>query len=188
MAEDLTQQLAGLGLGKSEFAGLLGVTPRAVSMWLSGEREVPGPVAAYVRLFGSIPQIMQAQELAKLSSEATPMLDGMFSLAFSGKDGDGAGVLVLDRGRIYGSDGSVRYDGKYKLSNRIGFLEVTLWLTVPPNALLVTGAVAVPFEYGFELVAEIAARGETRLNVFTPSGAVSAVVNFLREIPSELAA
>ena len=116
------------------------------------------------------------------------MLDGMYSFQIHGRDGDGMGVLILDRGRIFGSDGGVLYDGTYKPSATIGCLDISLWLTVPPNVALVTGAAPQPFEYGFGLAGTIAARGETELDVRTPSGQVSALLKYLREIPSELAA
>jgi DNA-binding transcriptional regulator YiaG len=44
----------------SELAAMLGVTHRAVNLWMSGEREIPGPVEAYIRLLGA----SSAQEMA----------------------------------------------------------------------------------------------------------------------------
>lgn len=52
-----------LDLSPSSFAKLVGVTPRAVSLWLSGHREVPGPVCAYVRLLLSLPPHLRRREI-----------------------------------------------------------------------------------------------------------------------------
>jgi len=51
------------GLSPPSFAKLVGVTPRAVSLWLSGQREVPGPVCAYVRLLLSLPPHLRRREI-----------------------------------------------------------------------------------------------------------------------------
>lgn len=50
------------GLSQVEFARMVGVTPRAVAMWLAGQRKVPGPVKAYLRLFGAVPLDYQHEE------------------------------------------------------------------------------------------------------------------------------
>lgn len=43
--------LARLGLKQAELAQLLGVSPRTVEPWATGEQALPGPVAGYLRLF-----------------------------------------------------------------------------------------------------------------------------------------
>ena len=48
--EDLRAHLAHLDIAKQEFSNVIGVTRRALDMWLSNTRAVPGPVAAYVNL------------------------------------------------------------------------------------------------------------------------------------------
>lgn len=52
-----------LSLSSPNFSKLVGVTPRAVSLWLSGQREVPGPVHAYVRLLLSLPPHLRRREI-----------------------------------------------------------------------------------------------------------------------------
>lgn len=51
------------GLSPSDFARLVGVTPRAVSLWLNGQREVPGPVGAYAKLLKSLPPHLRRREI-----------------------------------------------------------------------------------------------------------------------------
>lgn len=55
-----------LSLQSAEAALLLGVTRRAVDMWRTGERAVPGPVIAYFNLLASLPDELQAVELHRL--------------------------------------------------------------------------------------------------------------------------
>jgi hypothetical protein len=185
---DLPKALSDLGLSTMEFAGLVGVTPRAVNLWISGERELPGPVVAYLRLFSSLPKTAQAQELASLRNEDPKLLEGMYSIAFRGRDGEGLGILVLMGGRIFGSDGAVSYDGQYEPSKkRPGFIDASLRLTVPPGVSLVVNRRAQPATYWFELKANIAARDPTSLKVDTPYGPVQVTVEYLRDIPKELA-
>jgi len=57
---------ARFGLKPSELAKLLGVTQRAVYYWLRGTRTVPGPVEAYLRLLGEVPQECRHVELRKI--------------------------------------------------------------------------------------------------------------------------
>ena len=185
---NLANRLTDLGLSTVEFARLVGVTPRAVNLWISGEREVPGPVMAYLRLFASLPKAAQAQELANLRDEDPKMLEGMYSIAFRGRGGEGLGILVLMGGRIFGSDGAVSYDGHYEPNGmRPGFIDASLRLTVPPGVSLVVNRRPQPAAYWFDLQATIAARSPTSLKVDTPYGSVQVTVEYLRDIPRELA-
>jgi hypothetical protein len=185
---DLGGTLSHLGLSAVEFARLVRVTPRAVNLWISGERELPGPVEAYLRLFASLPKATQAQELAFLRDQDPKILEGMYSIAFRGREGDGVGILVLMGGRIFGSDGAVSYDGHYEPnSKRPGYIDASLRLTVPPGVSLVVGRRPQPATYWFDLQASIATRAPTSLKVDTPYGPVHVKVDYLRDIPQELA-
>lgn len=46
---ELRDRLDCLKLTQVEFARLLGVTPRAVNMWVTGKRKVPSTATAYLR-------------------------------------------------------------------------------------------------------------------------------------------
>jgi len=52
---ELCRTLKQLGLSQRDLADLLDVTMRSVSYWITGERRVPGPVAAFLRLFAQLP-------------------------------------------------------------------------------------------------------------------------------------
>jgi hypothetical protein len=70
MEENIVRTALGaLNLSAPEFARLIGVTPRAVTLWLASQREVPGPVRAYVRLLLSIPSALRRSELENALTE-----------------------------------------------------------------------------------------------------------------------
>jgi DNA-binding transcriptional regulator YiaG len=54
-AAELRSILSALGLSQVDLARLILISPRAVNLWATGERVVPGPVAAYLRLILSLP-------------------------------------------------------------------------------------------------------------------------------------
>ena len=177
-----------MGLSKSDVARLLGVTVRAVDFWSSGSREIPGPVAAYLRLLGSLPPAIRAQELARLKEN--PMkVDGMYVVEFVGREGQGLAILTLMDGVVFGHDGGVVYDGTYAPSKRPDHVDLTLRLTVPAGVSLVTGIPEQPADYWFDLQTTILARGTSqKLSVKTPYGLVVCDVRFLRALPAQLAA
>jgi DNA-binding transcriptional regulator YiaG len=41
-------------ISQARFARMVSVTPRAVNMWIQGERKVSGPAAAYLKLYNDI--------------------------------------------------------------------------------------------------------------------------------------
>ena len=185
MVAELRASLDSLGISPTEFAKLIGVTPRAVSLWLAEDREFPGPAAAYLRLFCSLPRAMQAKEIARIRQEDPAMYEGMYSFQFQGAQGNGLGVLVLSGGRVFGSDGGVRYDGSYEPSqSRAAHVDVKVHLTVPPGVGLVQGVPPQTMTFGFDLNCTFATRGTTNVTVPTPYGPVAGVVTFLRDIPN----
>ncbi|MFA6020583.1 MAG: helix-turn-helix transcriptional regulator [Rhodospirillales bacterium] len=185
-ASDLRNALLELGLGQAQFARLIEVTPRAVSLWLAGEREIPGPVEAYLNLLSSLPKALFVKELARLKQEDTVMSDGMYGVEFIGNTGSGVAVLVFSGGTVFGADsGKVQYDGTYQPSpTNIEKVDVHLHLTVPPNTQLVQGVPPQPMAYGFDIDCSLAPRGGSELNVPTPFGIVKARVTFLRPLPN----
>jgi hypothetical protein len=179
--------LTGLGLSQVDFARLVHVTARAVNMWATDNREIPGPAIAYLELLESLPKPLIALELARLKE--APMHEGMYQLGFQGAKSVGTGIVVLQAGYIFGSEGGTLYDGTYGPSlTKPDLLDVKLKITVPPGVWLVQGVPPQPMTYSFEVVATVRARGQTQLDVATPYGPVRAVVQFLRDLPRELAA
>jgi DNA-binding transcriptional regulator YiaG len=67
---ELRAALEALGLSQAEFAGLLGVTPRAVALWLAGERLVPGPVVAYLRIVKKLSPARRIDEFLRVMRPA----------------------------------------------------------------------------------------------------------------------
>jgi DNA-binding transcriptional regulator YiaG len=183
-ANDFRNALVGLGLTQAELSRLIDVTPRAISLWLAGDREVAGPVEAYLNLLLSSPRELREMEFARIREGDPSMSEGMYAVGLQGRAGAGLAVLVLEKGRVFGSDGGARYDGTYKPSPRVGFTDLDIRLTVPPNVVLVQGVPPQPFSYGFDVHCSIMARGATQIEVQTPYGPVRANVSFLREIPA----
>jgi DNA-binding transcriptional regulator YiaG len=181
---ELKQIIDNLGLSQTDLANLVGVTPRAVNMWLSQEREVAGPVVAYLRLLSSLPRTFQTKELARIREEDPKMYEGMYKFAFQGAAGNGLGVLVLSRGKVFGSDGGVQYDGTYEPNDsRPGHVDVRLHLTVPPGVPLVQGVPPQPVAYNFDLGCSFPARGSAPIALQTPFGPVNVQVEFIRQVP-----
>lgn len=173
-----------LGVSQAQFAEFINVTPRALTFWLSGDHDVPGAVAAYLSLVMSLPPAMLAREAARMRKENTTMFDGMYGFAYQGVSGVGSGTIVLDRGRIFGHDGGVQYDGAYAPSSQgPGHLDINLRLTVPPGIALVQGVPPQPHQYSFDLTCTIRAQGASDVQIATPYGPVGAHVRFLRPLP-----
>jgi hypothetical protein len=185
----LTDALRDLSLSKPELARLIGVTARAVNLWSSGERDIPGPAIAYLRLLQSLPKALRTQELARINQENHMKYDGMYAVEFVGRTGDGICALVMMDGCVFGHDGGVHYDGTYEPNQSDpGKMDLSLNLTVPAGVALVQGVPAQPAEYRFPLSVSIPARGVTQQNISTPYGPVQCKIRYLRPIPAQLTA
>jgi hypothetical protein len=198
-AVELRTTLGALDLRQHEAARLLGVTVRAVGMWINEEREIPGPVAAYFNLLGSLPMALRVKEFARLR-ESSEMFDGMYLMEFSSGSSQGIapsepgrGVLVLQDGRIFGSDSQVSYDGDYAPTGRPGEVAMKVRVTVPPgeNIPLIQGVMSghegFSFDVGPQNVA-LASPGGAVFTVMTPIGppdsrAVTVRLTKLRNLP-----
>src|SRR6266478_4313578 len=183
--DDLRTILTELGITQADFARLIGVTPRAVTLWMAEERSIPGPAEAYVRLLRLLPPNLRQVELNRLKQKGTAMRDGMFGITFQGQQGAGMGLLVFDNGRVYGTDTQgVRYDGGYIFNELTDLTNVTVKITFPPNVKSVIG-ISNPYEWSFE--------GTTAFNPKLNSGnlvvqtsighPVNAQYVFLRSLP-----
>lgn len=187
-AKPLIETLSELGLGKQGFARLLGVTVRAVNMWCTGDREIPGPAIAYLRLLHSLPRALQAAEFAKL--ENNPMsYDGLYFIEYAGRVGEGNVTLVFMDGIVFGHDGGVQYDGSFDPSPGVpGHMDVRLRLVVPPGVALVQGVPPQPAEYNFTINVRVPTSGCSPLRADTPYGPVAFQIGRLRGLPERLAA
>lgn len=182
----LRSHLDQLEISQSDLAKLLGVTPRAVSMWLSEERAIPGPVQSYIRLLCSLPRAQRAAELARLGAKWGTLEDGLYRMIYSNHEGkSGQATLVFEGGRIYGTDlGNSVYDGSYILDPASGAVEICLRVEIQPGENSVSG-ISQPFPWLIEGQFQVAPR--TRSAAVTVStnvgGDLEATMEFIRPIP-----
>lgn len=153
ISEELRTLLGALTLSQADFGRLIGVTPRAVNLWMADERAIPGPAAAYARLLSVLPPNLRQVELGRLKQRGTDMRDGMFGITYQGQVGAGMAVLIFEAGRVYGSDAMKgRYDGGYVFNEATGLVDVTVKVTFPPNVPSVFG-ISNPFEWAIDVMA-----------------------------------
>lgn len=183
--DELRAFLAELPLSQADFARLVDVTPRAVTLWMSGERAIPGPAAAYVRAFRILPLNLRQVELSRLKERGKGMRDGMFGISFQGQHSAGMGVLVFDAGKVYGTDTEgVRYDGEYVFNETNGNADVKLKVTFPPNVVAVFG-ISNPYEWAFDVTTSFDPKiNSGQLAVKTSIGQpLNAEYRYLRPLP-----
>ncbi len=186
---ELLSFLQQAGLSQAEFAKLVEVTPRAVTMWLAGERAIPGPAEAYIRVFAGLPPGARAIEMRRLKETKTAMRDGMYAVQYRSDAGAGYATVILDSGRAYGADPlGGRYDGYYGYDQATGLAMVQLKVTFPPNVPAVFGP-AHPFEWSVDIVGDVDPRLDRGHVQFTTTlgPKIEAQYQFLRELPSALA-
>lgn len=155
----LKYALERFGLRQVEFARLLEVSPRTVSQWATGTSEIPGPVAAYLRLLGNSGPAGVAGELSRLKGRSHMLDEGLYGLSYraekASEPAGGDALAVLRNGKILGSDrwggvfaGSYTYDAAGK-QNR-----VHVRFDMPPDGTLVTGYCAGPSGATLDIVAD----------------------------------
>ena len=182
---DLRQILSDVGITQADFARLIGVTPRAVALWMSGERAIPGPAESYARLLQSLPANLRQVELARLKNRRNDMRDGMYSVQFESISRAGQGIVILDTGRAYGADTvGCKFDGEYIFNEVTGLADLDLKITYPPNVASVFGT-QHPYEWSIELKTSLNPRVDAgTLQITTPLGPdLKATYKFLRTLP-----
>lgn len=177
--------LAKMELAQSDFARLVGVTPRAVNLWATNGRAIPGPAEAYLRLFQLLPTNLRQIELARLKERGISMRDGMFGITFQGQVSAGLGVLVFDAGRVYGTDSEgARYDGEYVFHEDASRADVVVKVTFPPNVATVFG-ISNPYEWAIDVSTSFNPKQNAGpLDVKTSLGRpIAAQFKYLRALP-----
>jgi hypothetical protein len=185
VADDLKNILLKLDLSQADFARLIGVTSRAVTLWMVGDRRIPGPVEAYAQLLVSVPLSVRQTELKRLIIRKTNMRDGMYGVEYQSISGAGTGVLVLDNGRAFGADPfGGKYDGEYLYDENTGLAELSLKLTFAPNTPAVFG-ICHPYEWSIDVTAKInPSLDEGMTRIATPVGPnIDAQYRFMRSLP-----
>ena len=173
---DLKKVISGLGISQVELAALVDVTPRAVTLWVSGERGVPGPVEAYLRVLRMLPP-SQLQLERSHKKRAFEMRDGIYTIRYQFEQNSGVATLVFDHGQIFGIDvGNAKYDGDYEYDPAFGFATAKVKVTFPKNGMSVFG-VQHPFEWSIDIVA-----------IFNPhvdAGDISVKTSLGHELPAQ---
>jgi hypothetical protein len=184
--EELRNMVITLGISQGDLANLLGVTPRAISLWLAGTRQIPGPAAAYIELFASLPVGARQSEMAKRIKGSKTMKNGMYLIDFLGQAGQGNGMLILEDGRIYGADvGFGKYDGVYTYNERTDLVDMKMRVEMAAHRPSVTGIVQ-PFDWILEVTASADPKAESgKLTIGTNvGGTITANYRFLRPLPA----
>ena len=181
---ELKNAMSDLGLSPAMLAKLLDVTPRAVGLWLNGDRTPPGPAEAYLKLFASLTHEQRARELQNADKEKLAMKDGMYAIEFAGKNGDGMGVLIFDNGKVYGSDvGFGKYDGTYTMNPDTKRADIKLRVEMPAGSESVLGP-KQPFSWNVEVTTSLDPTKDSDLiSVHTNLGAAQAKYTFMRALP-----
>jgi transcriptional regulator with XRE-family HTH domain len=183
-SEDLKQALVNLRLSQADFARLVGLTPRAVSLWMAEGKEVPGPVSAYAELLVRLPHDLLQIEMSKLKSERLVMKEGMYHIAFA-LHGYGEGVLNFSDGIVYGADrGGAKYDGNYVLNEKTSLIDMKIKVTFPPNGESVLD-IRNPYEWSIDVTTSLNPKldeGELIVKVSTGQS-LKARYAFMRGLP-----
>jgi hypothetical protein len=183
--DELKTVISEASLSQADFARLVGVTSRAVALWISEGRAIPGPAEGYLRLFLLLPANLRQVELGRLRERGTPMRDGMYGITFQGHQSAGMGVLVFDAGRVYGTDTQgVKFDGEYLFNQTTHRADVKIKVTFPPNVISVFG-VSNPYEWAFDVTTSLDPKlNSGALEVGTSIGqSLNAQYVYLRALP-----
>lgn len=179
----LRRTITALGLSPQVVAALLNVTPRAVSLWLNGDRSVPGPVDAYLNLFTRLSPDDQRTEVARVTLESRPMREGMYLLEFAGPLGTGVGTVTLESGRLYGFDvGGGAYDGAYTYDPASGLVKINMEVRLPAGVASVLGP-AQAFDWTLKVSTSFHRDHIGQITANTDLGAVAANIRFMRGLP-----
>lgn len=111
-------------------------------------------------------------------------MEGIYAIYFTGITGSGQGLLVLKGGIVAGADvtGGL-YDGEYAQQDNI--VKGSVKLTLPPGAMLVTGASAgtEPMEIDIPLELPADLGNSEPMLIKTSTGPVNVIFKRLRDVP-----
>jgi transcriptional regulator with XRE-family HTH domain len=141
----LKRILSHLGLTQAELARLLGVSPRTVSLWATGEINLPGPVKAYLRMLQSADAPVRTVEFRRLTEEHGRISEGLYSISYQTADDSvgsaGDALALVGDGRLIGADGwGGKFEGTYRFDSVRRTYHFHIWLRVPPAGETVTGS------------------------------------------------
>ena len=184
-ANDLRNIIGDLGLTQSEFSRLLGVSIGAVAQWLSGARNIPGPVEAYFNLLLRLPPSLKEDEIERVTKGHVNM-DGMYLVKFAGTAGFGAATLTFSNGLVFGFDETGgEYDGIYRASNVPGVVDVAVNVKMKAHQYTVAGGISHPFDWTMQVTTRIplgVKEGDVVVNT-NVGQPVNANFKFMRSLP-----
>lgn len=115
------------------------------------------------------------------------MVDGIYLVNYTGRQGIGAATMTLSSGQIVGVDvAGGEYEGTYKLQNEniVG----NIVMHVPAGVYLVTGAPISPVPYtvpiSFAFPAAIKVNQVIQTQIQLPTGPVNANVKKVKSLPA----
>jgi transcriptional regulator with XRE-family HTH domain len=188
-ASMLRTSLSRLGLSQVQLARLLGVTTRAISLWLGEQRAVPPPVDAYLRLLAAVPEAIRLAELQRFNESEITMRDGMYAVEYysndTGQTMAGYGFVAFDVGKVYGGDAfGGTYNGECIYNPATGLAEVKIKLTFPPGGMAVFG-VSLPYEWSVEATTRFDPLANPGAAVLTTANGqtVNVAFRFIRALP-----
>jgi len=182
---ELSKILLRFRLAQADLARLIEVTARGVALWLKGDRPVPGPVAAYLRLFQLLPDYLRRVELARLLEREAAVHNGMYEISFIGSGPAQTGTLIFESGKLFGGGPrGTLYDGSYVLDAEAGELDVSLKITLPPHVESIFG-IQHPHEWSIDARMRFDPKfGYRRIEITTLlNTSVAAEIRFLRAVP-----
>jgi len=183
--DELKICLAALGISQVELSRLIGVTARAVSLWMTGDRAIPGPAQAYVRLLQTLPMSLRQIELNRLKERTMNVRDGIYDVRFMSTHDAGHGVFIMDGGRVYGGDvNGCEYNGDYTFNEVTGCTDIAIKLTFEPHSESVFG-MSNPYEWSIDATTSmVPEQKKGRIKVVTSMGnEIFAEYNYMRSLP-----
>jgi transcriptional regulator with XRE-family HTH domain len=158
----LKRILRRLELTQTELARLLEVSPRTVSLWATGEINLPGPVKAYLRMLQAAEASVRSDELGRLSVPRPHISEGLYSIRYQTRpDGQDAGhrgdaMAIIKAGNVLGADGwGGKFHGTYRFDSARRTYHFKIGLHLPPTGELVTGGSSDDIGQMIEVEAEL---------------------------------
>jgi hypothetical protein len=101
----------------------------------------------------------------------------------------GAAILVLQQGRVFGTDSKVSYDGGYEPTGTTGEVAFHVTAAVPPGVDLVQGVNSGHQGFSFDIRAIVDLRNPSPISIRTPIHGlgdvrVTAKISRLRGLPN----
>lgn len=186
----LPANLTSLDLTAAELAGLLGVEVHIADAWRQGATPITGPAAAYLRLLASVDAPTRAKEVERVRAAVVSLPDGVYRLEHRGLFNNGAGLMLVDKGRVRGTDtGGGRYTGTCHQHPDGRHYHFAVDVYFPPNANLVNGVIVGPEGLRARLTGDFARPDPIALAIVQLGGQpVEVKLTYFGPLPDALAA